>query len=129
MPRADVVLFVSRGQPVDAIQLGNFWISCKKLLKNVIFVLQQIDLREPTVNRCHPSTSSGHRDAGLALSHRFFRVARKALLAGQVSDKERLWEESAFAPSKADQLHCDRIEHADVEAALNFSGNARALRE
>jgi len=72
----------------------------KTWLKNVIFVLQQIDLREPTeidVIHRHLQDTAMRR---LGFVPPIFSVsARKALLARTSGlDKERLWEESAFAP-------------------------------
>jgi small GTP-binding protein len=101
MPRADIVLFVfsvanpwtqSNWEFLDFLQ--------KTWLKNVIFVLQQIDLREPTeidVIHRHLQDTAMRR---LGFVPPIFAVsARKALLARTSGlDKERLWEESAFAP-------------------------------
>jgi len=101
MPRADIVLFVfsvanpwtqSNWEFLDFLQ--------KTWLKNVIFVLQQIDLREPTeidVIHRHLQDTAMRR---LGFVPPIFAVsARKALLARTSgSDKEKLWEESAFAP-------------------------------
>jgi small GTP-binding protein len=101
MPRADIVLFVfsvanpwtqSNWEFLDFLQ--------KTWLKNVIFVLQQIDLREPTeidVIHRHLQDTAMRR---LGFVPPIFAVsARKALLARTSGvDKETLWEESAFAP-------------------------------
>ena len=101
MPRADIVLFVfsvanpwtqSNWEFLDFLQ--------KTWLKNVIFVLQQIDLREPTeidVIHRHLQDTAMRR---LGFVPPIFAVsARKALLARTIGlDKERLWEESGFAP-------------------------------
>jgi len=100
MPRADVVLFVfsvanpwtqSNWEFLDFLQ--------KTWLKNVIFVLQQIDLREPTeidVIHRHLQDTAMRR---LGFVPPIFSVsARKALLARTSGDEERLWVESGFAP-------------------------------
>ena len=101
MPRADIVLFVfsvanpwtqSNWEFLDFLQ--------KTWLKNVIFVLQQIDLREPTeidVIHQHLQDTAMRR---LGFVPTIFAVsARKALLARTSGlDKEKLWEESGFAP-------------------------------
>lgn len=101
MPRADIVLFVfsvanpwtqSNWEFLDFLQ--------KTWLKNVVFVLQQIDLREPTeidVIHRHLQDTAMRR---LGFVPPIFAVsARKALLARTSGlDKEKLWEESAFAP-------------------------------
>jgi GTPase SAR1 family protein len=100
MPRADIVLFVfsvanpwtqSNWEFLDFLQ--------KTWLKNVIFVLQQIDLREPTeidVIHRHLQDTAMRR---LGFVPPIFAVsARKALLARTSGvDKETLWKESAFA--------------------------------
>jgi GTPase SAR1 family protein len=101
MPRADIVLFVfsvanpwtqSNWEFLDFLQ--------KTWLKNLIFVLQQIDLREPTeidVIHRHLQDTAMRR---LGFVPPIFAVsARKALLARTSGlDKEKLWDESAFAP-------------------------------
>src|SRR5215813_9212845 len=101
MPRTDIVLFVfsvanpwtqSNWEFLDFLQ--------KTWLKNVIFVLQQIDLREPTeidVIHRHLQDTAMRR---LGFVPPIFAVsARKALLARTSGvDKEKLWEQSAFAP-------------------------------
>jgi small GTP-binding protein len=101
MPRADIVLFVfsvanpwtqSNWEFLDFLQ--------KTWLKNVIFVLQQIDLREPSeidVIHRHLQDTAMRR---LGFVPPIFSVsARKALLARTSGlDKERLWDESGFAP-------------------------------
>lgn len=101
MPRADIVLFVfsvanpwtqSNWEFLDFLQ--------KTWLKNVIFVLQQIDLREPTeidVIHRHLQDTAMRR---LGFVPPIFPVsARKALLARTSGlNKEKLWEESSFAP-------------------------------
>jgi tRNA U34 5-carboxymethylaminomethyl modifying GTPase MnmE/TrmE len=100
MPRADIVLFVfsvanpwtqSNWEFLDFLQ--------KTWLKNVIFVLQQIDLREPTeidvIHRHLQDTAM--RQLGF-VPPIFAVSARKALLARTSGlDKNKLWEESAFA--------------------------------
>lgn len=100
MPRADVVLFVfsvanpwtqSNWEFLDFLQ--------KTWLKNVIFVLQQIDLREPTeidVIHRHLQDTAMRR---LGFVPPIFAVsARKALLARTGGGgREKVWDESAFA--------------------------------
>ena len=99
MPRADVVLFVfsvanpwtqSTWEFLDFLQ--------KTWLKNVIFVLQQIDLREPTeidVIHRHLQDTAMRR---LKFVPPVFPVsARKALLARTGGlNRDKLWEESGF---------------------------------
>ena len=100
MPRADIVLFVfSVANPWTQSNWDFLDFLQKNWLKNVIFVLQQIDLREPTeidVIYRHLQDTARRR---LGFVPPIFAVsARKALLARTSGvDKEKLWEESAFA--------------------------------
>jgi tRNA U34 5-carboxymethylaminomethyl modifying GTPase MnmE/TrmE len=101
MPRADIVLFVfSVANPWTQSNWDFLDFLQKTWLKNVIIVLQQIDLREPTeidVIQRHLQDTASRR---LGFVPPLFAVsARKALLARTSGvDKEKLWEESAFAP-------------------------------
>ena len=101
MPRADVVLFVfSVANPWTQSNWEFLNFLQKTWLKNVIFVLQQIDLREPTeievIHRHLQDTAL--RQLGF-VPPIFAISARKALLARTSGlDKEKLWEESAFGP-------------------------------
>ena len=100
MPRADIVLFVfSVANPWTQSNWEFLNFLQKTWLKNIIFVLQQIDLREPTeidVIHRHLQDTAMRR---LGFVPPIFAVsARKALLARTSGlDKEKLWEESAFA--------------------------------
>jgi GTPase SAR1 family protein len=99
VPRADLVLFVfSVVNPwtQSAWELLHF--IQKKWLKNVVFVLQQADLREPgeiAIIRRHLQDTAKQK---LGFAPPIFAVsARKALLARTTGlDKERLWEDSGF---------------------------------
>jgi small GTP-binding protein len=101
VPRADLVLFVfSVLNPwtKSAWELLRF--VQKKWLKNVVFVVQQADLREPNevqIIRRHLEDTARER---LGFVPPVFAIsARKALLARTTGvDKERLWKESGFAP-------------------------------
>ena len=101
MPRADIVLFVfSVANPWTQSNWEFLNFLQKTWLKNVIFVLQQIDLREPTeievIHRHLQDTAL--RQLGF-VPPIFAISARKALLARTSGlDKERLWQESAFGP-------------------------------
>jgi GTPase SAR1 family protein len=101
VPRADLVLFVfSVVNPWTQSNWDFLGFVQKKWLKNVVFVLQQIDLREPTeieVIRRHLQDTAMRK---LGFVPPIFAVsARKALLARTTGvDKERLWRESDFAP-------------------------------
>lgn len=107
IPRADLVLFVfsvlnpwsqSAWDLLDFVQ--------KKWLKNIIFIIQQSDLRDPAeidlIFRHLQDTAMQK----LAFAPPIFAVsARKALLARTTGlDKDRLWEESRFGPLE-DQIN------------------------
>jgi len=107
IPRADLVLFVfsvtspwtqSAWTLLDLVQ--------KKWLKNVVFVVQQSDLREPSeieIIQRHLADTALQK---LGFTPPIFAVsARKALLAKTTGlDKERLWSESQFGPLE-DQIN------------------------
>lgn len=101
VPRADIVLFVfSVVNPwsQSAWELLNF--VQKKWLKNVLFVLQQADLREQSeieIIHRHLQDTAMQK---LGFAPPVFPVsARKALLARTTGvDKEQLWRESGFGP-------------------------------
>ena len=101
IPRADLVLFVfsvTNPWTQSAWELLHF--VQKKWLKNVIFVIQQADLREPNeieVIRRHLQDTALQK---LGVTPPVFAVsARKALLARTTGlDKERLLQESGFPP-------------------------------
>ena len=101
MPRADIVLFVfSVANPWTQSNWEFLNFLQKTWLKNVIFVLQQIDLREPTeievIHRHLQDTAM--RQLGF-VPPIFAVSARKALLARTSGlNKEQLWQESAFGP-------------------------------
>ena len=117
IPRADLVLFVfSVVNPwsQSAWDLLNF--VQKKWLKNVVFVLQQADLREPaeieTIHRHLQDTAMQK----LGFTPPIFPVsARKALLARTTGlDKERLWQESQFGPLE------DQITRTVTESGIHM---------
>src|SRR6266446_3636460 len=101
VPRADLVVFVfSVANPwtQSAWNLLNF--VQKKWLKNVVFVLQQADLREPAeidIIRRHLQDTAMQK---LGFVPPIFAVsARKALLARTATVvKDELWKESEFGP-------------------------------
>ena len=101
LPRADIVLFVfSVANPWTQSNWEFLKFLQKTWLKNVIFVLQQIDLRERTeievIHRHLQDTAM--RQLGF-VPPIFAISARKALLARTSGlDKDKLWEESAFGP-------------------------------
>ena len=117
IPRADLVLFVfSVVNPwsQSAWDLLNF--VQKKWLKNVVFVIQQADLREASeidlIYRHLQDTAMQK----LAFTPPIFPVsARKALLARTTGlDKERLWKESQFGPLE------DQINHMVTESGTRI---------
>jgi small GTP-binding protein len=107
VPRADIVLFVfSVMNPwsQSAWDLLNF--VQKKWLKNVVFVLQQADLRERSeieIIQRHLQDTAMQK---LGFAPPVFAVsARQALLARTTGrDKELLWQESGFGPLE-DQIN------------------------
>jgi GTPase SAR1 family protein len=101
IPRADLVLFVfSVMNPWTQSAWALLDLVQKKWLKNVVFVLQQADLRDPPeidIIRRHLEDTALQK---LGFVPPTFAVsARKALLARTTGvDKERLWNESHFGP-------------------------------
>ncbi len=101
IPRADLVLFVfSVTNPWTQSAWALLDLVQKKWLKNIVFVLQQSDLRAPNeieIIRRHLADTALQR---LGFTPPIFAVsARKALLARTSGvDKERLWSESQFGP-------------------------------
>jgi GTPase SAR1 family protein len=100
IPRADLVLFVfSVVNPWGASAWEMLRFVTQKWLKNVVFVLQQADLRDPReveVIEQH-LRETAHQKLGFAPP--IFAVsARKAFLSRTTGvDKERLWKESHFS--------------------------------
>ena len=117
VPRADIVLFVfsvtnpwsqSGWQLLDLVQ--------KKWLKNVVFVLQQADLRhsaEVEVIHRHLQDTAMRK---LGFAPPIFPVsARKALLVKTTGiAKEELWRESGFGPLE------DQINRMVTESGVRF---------
>src|SRR4051794_3534813 len=107
VPRADLILFVfSVINPWTQSAWDFLKFVQKKWLKNVVFVLQQADLRnekEIEVIRRHLQETALDR---LGIHLPVFTVsARKALLSRTSGvDKERLWSESQFGPLE-DQIN------------------------
>jgi GTPase SAR1 family protein len=101
VPRADVILFIfSVVNPWAQSAWDLLSLIQKKWLKNVVFVLQQADLRDPTevhIIRRHLEDTAMRK---LGFVPPIFAVsARNALLARTTGlDKERLWRESSFGP-------------------------------
>src|SRR5205823_15056326 len=101
VPRADLVLFVfSVVNPWSQSAWDLLKFVQKKWLKNVVFVLQQSDLRgnsEIAVIHRHLQDTAMQK---LGFAPPIFPVsARKALLARTTGlDKERFWRESGFGP-------------------------------
>lgn len=99
VPRADLVLFVfSVANPWTQSAWDFLKFVQKKWLKNVVFVIQQADLREPAeieMIRRHLADTATQK---LGVTLPIFAVsARKALLARTTGiDKEKLWQESGL---------------------------------
>lgn len=125
IPRADLVLFVfSVVNPwsQSAWDLLNF--VQKKWLKNVVFVLQQADLRDAAeIELIHRHLQDTAMQK-LAFTPPIFPVsARKALLARTTGlDKERLWQESNFGPLEA---QIDRMVTESGAGASKLQSTAR----
>ncbi|PZR73066.1 MAG: hypothetical protein DLM73_11615, partial [Chthoniobacterales bacterium] len=107
VPRADIVLFVfSVVNPwsQSAWDLLNF--VQKKWLKNVVFVLQQADLRENSeieIIQRHLQDTAMQK---LGFAPPVFAVsARKALVARTDGVDEQLWRESGFGPLETQINH------------------------
>ncbi len=101
IPRADLVLFVfSVVNPWGASAWELLKFVNKKWLKNVVFVLQQADLRQPNEVEVIENHLRETANEKLGFAPPIFAVsARKALLARTTGlDKSRLWEESRFEP-------------------------------
>jgi len=117
VPRADLVLFVfSVVNPwsQSAWDLLNF--VQKKWLKNVVFVIQQADLREASeieIIHRHLRDTAMQK---LGFAPPIFPVsARKALLSRTTGlDKEKLWKESQFGPLE------DQINHMVTESGVRI---------
>lgn len=101
VPRADLVLFVfSVANPWTQSAWDFLNLVQKKWLKNVVFVLQQADLREPAeidIIQRHLQDTAMQK---LGFVPPIFAVsARKALVARRNAvDKEGLWKESGLGP-------------------------------
>src|SRR5204863_841417 len=117
VPRADLILFVfSVVNPWSQSAWDLLSFVQKKWLKNIVFVLQQADLRETSeieIIRRHLQDTAMEK---LAFTPRIFPVsARKALLARTTGlDKERLWKESLFGPLE------DQINHMVAESGVRI---------
>ncbi len=101
IPRADLVLFVfSVVNPWGASAWELLKFVNQKWLKNVVFVLQQADLRQPNEVAVIENHLRETANQKLGFAPPIFAVsARQALLARTTGvDKERLWEGSRFAP-------------------------------
>jgi len=99
VPRADLILFVfSVINPWSQSAWDFLKFVQKKWLKNVVFVLQQADLREASEIQVIQRHLQDNAIQKLGFAPPIFAVsARKALLARTTGlDKDRLWEESQF---------------------------------
>lgn len=125
VPRADLILFVfSVVNPwtQSAWEFLNF--IQKKWLKNIVFVLQQADLREPAEIEVIHRHLQDNAIQKLGFAPPIFPVsARKALLARTTGvDKERLWKESRF---EALQEQVDRVVRESETRLLKLRSAAR----
>src|ERR1700730_3360660 len=117
VPRADLILFVfSVVNPWTQSAWEFLKLVQKKWLKNVVFVVQQADLRDAkeieVIRRHHQETAMQRLGVNLPV---FAVSARKALMARTSAvDKDRLWTESQFAPLE-EQIN---LIVSEAEAAL-----------
>jgi GTPase Era involved in 16S rRNA processing len=128
VPRADLILFVfSVVNPwtQSAWEFLNF--IQKRWLKNVVFVLQQADLREPAEIEVIHRHLQENAVQKLGFAPPIFAVsARKALLARTTGvDKERLWKESEF---QALQNQIDRVVRESETRLLKLRSAIRTAR-
>ena len=101
VPRADLILFVfSVVNPWGASAWELLRFVNQKWLKNVVFVLQQADLRDPAEVEVIEQHLRETAQQKLGFAPPIFAVsAREAFLARTSgADKSRLWEESRFEP-------------------------------
>ena len=101
VPQADLIVFVfSVVNPWGASAWQFLELLQKRWLKNVIFVLQQMDLREP--GEVDAIVQHLRQTAMTRCGQAFpiFAVAAKKAFLSKTSgvDKERLWQESHFGP-------------------------------
>jgi small GTP-binding protein len=117
IPRADLVLFVfSIVNPWSQSAWDLLAFVQKKWLKNIVFVIQQADLREASeIDLIHRHLQDTAIQK-LSFAPPIFPVsARKALLARTTGlDKERLWKESRFGPLE------DQINHMITDSGTHI---------
>src|ERR1043166_1063358 len=117
IPRADVVLFVfSVVDPWSQSAWDLLHFVQKKWLKNVVFVLQQADLRDAAeieIIHRHLQDTALQK---LGFAPPIFPVsARKALLSRTTGvDKEGLWKEAGFGPLE------EQINHTVTESGVRI---------
>ncbi len=139
IPRADLVLFVfSVVNPWGASAWELLRFVNQKWLKNIIFVLQQADLRDPAEVKVIEQHLRETANQKLGFAPPIFAVsARKAFLSRTTGlDKERLWKESEFAAlEKHINLMVDQSRHglpklitACQTATVILSDSAKRVR-
>lgn len=139
IPRADLVLFVfsvtnpwtqSAWTLLDLVQ--------KRWLKNVVFVLQQADLRDATEIASIREHLANTAQQKLGFAPPIFAVsARKALAARTAAgDSRALWDESGFGPleDQIDRMVAEsearmlKLESAERTASLMLNDVAEEVR-
>ncbi len=101
VPQADLILFVfSVVNPWGASAWQFLELLQKRWLKNVVFVLQQVDLRDPAEVEAIIQHLRQTAMTRFGQSFPIFPVAAKKAFLSKTTglDKERLWTESQFAP-------------------------------
>ena len=99
IPRADLVLFVFSVVNPWSQSAWELLIRPKKWLKNIVFVLQQADLREPRRSKSSSGISRTRPCKNWASRRPFSRFRPESAPGPHHRlDKERLWQESEFGP-------------------------------
>lgn len=139
IPRADLVLFVfSVTNPWTQSAWTLLELVQKRWLKNVVFVLQQADLRDETEIGSIREHLANTAQQKLGFAPPIFAVsARKALAAKTTSgDSGTLWAESGFGPLEDQINHMVnesgarmlKLESAERTASLMLSDVAQEVR-
>ena len=139
IPRADLVLFVfSVTNPWTQSAWTLLELVQKRWLKNVVFVLQQADLRDETEIASIREHLANTAQQKLGLAPPIFAVSARKALAAKTAPAESgtLWEESGFGPLE-DQINqmvnesgarMLKLESAERTASLMLNDVAEQVR-
>ena len=130
IPMADLVIFVfSVTNPWGASNWELLERIHRKWFKNVIFVLQQCDLRTPDEVDSIVEHMRMTAQQRLGTTFRVFCVSAKKALMAKTSgiDKERLWKESAF--EELEKFTSDAVSHGQsrLQRVLNTTQTAQVI--